>query len=245
MVGGLIRLFTEHWALKLAAVALALLLWLTVRASTDRRAVFRNVPVQVDVRDPDWRLVGRPDPQTVNVTVTGRTSELIALAANPPRIVLPVERVNDSTEAQVIPLHWVQIPRDLRTTRIIGLRPDTVRLQFERLESRTLPVSVRLRGDLPQGLALGLPISTTPSVVQVRGPGRLLEDLDSVPLRPVDVSGLRATTNIPAAVDTATLPGVRVSPREVNVLLRVVPVDSQPGLQEERVARRGTRPRIR
>lgn len=226
------RFFTENWALKLAAVALALLLWMAVRASTPKRTVFRSVPVEVDLRDPDWRLVGEPIPSTVSVTVTGPTGELMTLAADPPRIVLPVERVSDSVETQVVPPQWIRVPRGLDRTRIEGLRPDSIRLRYERLASRMLPVRVTTEGDLPEGLALALPIRTTPATVQVQGPARTLARLDTVPLLPVELSGLRGPTNVPTTVDTMALEGFRVSPSEVNVMLRVVPTDSQPGLRD-------------
>ena len=243
-MGGVIRFLTENWALKLAAIALAVLLWLAVRAGTPKRTTFRNVPVEVDLRDPGWRLMGEPLPPTVSVTVTGPTGELLALTADPPRIVLPVERVNDSTETQVVGLQWLRMPAGLDRTRIERLSPDTIRLRYERLESRTLPVQVRTRGDLPEGLALALPITTNPAAVEVRGPNSLLQGVDSVPLHPVDISGLTAATNVPTTVDTAALEGLRVRPTEINVILRVLPIDSQPGLQPETVA--GRRPaRIR
>lgn len=238
MLGRVIRFFTENWALKLAAVALAVLLWMGVRAGTPKRTVFSNVPVEVDLRDPDWRLVGDPRPATVSVTVSGPTSELMTLAADPPRIVLPVERVNDTTETQVVPPQWIRIPRGLDRTRIERLRPDTVVLRYERLAHRTLPVQVSTRGDLPEGYALQLPINTNPAVVDVRGPQRVIDELDSVPLFPVDLSGLRSSTNVPTSVDTTALEGLRVEPSEVNVILRVAPADSQPTMTPETVARR-------
>lgn len=247
MSRSVLRYITENWALKLAAVALAFLLWMAVRASTPKRTMFRNVPVQVDLRDPNWQLVGEPFPSAVSVTVTGPTRELMALATDPPRIVLPVERVNDSIETQVVSPQWIRLPRglDLTRTRIEGLRPDTVRLRYERVQSRTLPVKVTTSGDLPEGLALALPLTTNPAVVDVRGPGRLLEDVDSVPLLPVELSGIRSATNVPAAVDTAALEGLKVTPKQVNVSIRVVPADSQPGLQPDSAQRRRTVSRIR
>lgn len=237
MLGRVIRFFTENWTLKLAAVALAILLWLVVRANTPKRQLFRSVQVQVDLRDPDWRLVGEPDPPVVTVTVTGPTSELLVLASDPPHIVLPVERVTDSIETQAVAPQWIRVPRGLNQTRIEGLRPDSVRLRYERLDTRTLPLKVTTRGDLPQGLALALPITTNPAVVEVRGPVRLLEEMDSVPLLPVDLSGLRGATSVPTSVDSAALEGLRIDPAQINVILRVVPMDSQPGLQSETVAR--------
>lgn len=234
MVGRLIRFFTENWALKLAAVALAVLLWLAVEANTPRRAVFDDVPVEVDVQDPNWRLEGEPEPATARVTVTGPQGELLALASDPPRILVQVDQVNDTVESQVVPLQWIRLPPELRNTGVVGLRPDTIRLRFEELASKSLPVQVRTEGDLPQGLSLSIPIQTSPAAVEVRGPARALEELDSIALFPVDLSGLRSNTNVPTTVDsTALAAGVRVTPRQVNVVLRVVPTDSQPGLRPD------------
>lgn len=220
-----IRFLTENWALKLAALGLAILLWLAVTANEEQRASFRNIPVEVDLRDPDWRLE-RLEPSAITVTVQGRRGELVELGGDPPRIVLPVERVSDSVESQVVPLHWVQIPPDLPNTRVLGLRPDTIRLHYQRLDSRQVPVRVRTRGELPEGLELSLPINTNPSVVEVRGLAAMVAELDSVPLLPVDLSGLRSTTNVPVGVDTRGFEELRFKPLEVNVILRVVPADS-------------------
>lgn len=231
MLKRILRFFTENWALKLAALALAILLWLAVRANAPKQTEFRNIPVTVDLLDPDWRLDGDPVPSTVAVVVVGSTPDLLALASNQPRVILPVERVNDSIQTQVVPIQWVQFPPNVnaREARVVAVRPDTIRLRFERLASRMLPVKVRTRGDLPNGLALALPIQTNPAAVEVRGPARALEGLDTVPLLPVELSGLRSTTNVPAGVDTAAIGGsLRFDPREVNVVLRVVPVIAEP-----------------
>jgi YbbR domain-containing protein len=223
----ILRVLTENWALKIAAVALAVLLWMAVRAGTPRATTFRNVAVQVDLRDPDWRLASDPEPAAIHVTVQGSTSELMTVAQEGPRFVMPVERVADSVETQVIPLQWVQLPRGARQARVVAVRPDSIRLRYERLITRTLPVRVRTVGELPSDYELLLPITTNPAAVQVRGAIRHLAQLDSVPLVPVDISGLRSTTNIPARVDSAMLGPLRVSPQEVNVVLRVAPVDPE------------------
>ena len=223
MVARVIRFLTENWGLKLTAVGMAVLLWMSVRASEPERAPFPGIPVEVEVQDPDWQLAGPPEPPTVTVTVLGPTGELMSLASDPPRVVVPVERVTDTLESQVVPLQWVRLPGGIRDARPLDLEPDTIRLRYERLASRTLPVRVRTTGSLPEGFALITPASTNPSLVVARGPERRLEQVDSVPILPVDVSGLRSTTNIPTRVDTAALTGLTIVPREVNVILRVVP----------------------
>lgn len=232
MLARIITFLTENWALKLAALGLAILLWLAVTANEPQRASFPNVEVGVDLRDSDWRLE-RTEPSALTVIVQGPRGELVQLSGAPPRIVLPVERVSDTIESQVVPLHWVQLPAGIRDTRVLSLRPDTIRLHYQRLISERLPVIVRTRGELPEGYALALPITTSPERVEVRGPAAILEGMDSIPLLPVDLSGVRSTTNVPVGVDSAGLDRLRFEPAEVNVVVRVVPVDSQPGLQPD------------
>lgn len=222
MVTRAIRFFTKNWGLKLTALGMAILLWMGVRASEPERATFPGIPVEVDLRDPDWQLAGEPEPATVRVTVLGPTGELMSMANDPPRIVLPVERVTDTLESQVVPVQWVQLPAGIRDARVLDLQPDTIRLRYERLASSTLPVRVRTTGSLPEGYTLLTPVSTNPAVVVARGPRARLSDVDSIPLLPVDLSGLRSTTNVPTGVDTAAVPGLRILSDDVNVILRVV-----------------------
>jgi hypothetical protein len=191
-----------------------------VRASEPERATFPGIPVEVDLRDPDWQLTGY-EPRTVRVMMLGPTGELMTMASDPPRIVMPVERVTDTLESQVVPLQWVQLPSGIRDARILGIRPDTIRLHYQRLASRTLPVRVRTTGELPAGFMLAT-VSTNPAVMLARGPAASLAEIDSVPLLPVDLSGLRSTTNVPTGIDTQAIPGVTVTPEEVNVIIRVV-----------------------
>lgn len=222
MAARVIRFVTESWALKLAAVGLAVLLWMGVRTGAPERATFPGITVEVDLRDPDWQLAGPPDPATVSVTVVGPTGELLTLAGDPPRIVVPVERVSDTLESQVVPLQWIQLPGQIREARVLGLFPDTIRLRYERLVSRTLPPRIRTVGELPDGYSLDRPVTTSPAFLTIRGPARHVNAVDSVPMLAVDISGLRSTTNIPTGVDTSALAGMRAMPQEVNVILRVV-----------------------
>lgn len=223
MVARVIRFFTESWGLKLAALGLAILMWMGVRAGDPERASYPGIPIEVDLQDPDWQLAGPPEPATLSVTVEAPTGELMSLATDPPRIVLPVEQVSDSVESQVVSLQWVRLPGGIRDARVLGLRPDTIRLRYERLTSSSVPVSVRLTGTLPDGFALTRPVNTNPAAVTIRGLMGQVRGVDSVPLLPVDITGLRSTTNVPTQVDTTALDGLLVTPREVNVVLRVVP----------------------
>jgi len=76
--------FTNRWPVKLAAIALAVVLWLLVRAEEPTEVVVnaRFVPLL------DSSLVLTSEvPATVQVLVTGRTREVLKLYTNPPVVV--------------------------------------------------------------------------------------------------------------------------------------------------------------
>jgi hypothetical protein len=88
----LLRRATAHWKLKLAALALAILLWV-VFTSEQVTTQWLPVPVEAVVRDPGYVLAGRPDPAVVRVRFRGPGRELWEIALRPPTLVLPVRDV--------------------------------------------------------------------------------------------------------------------------------------------------------
>ena len=76
---------TSNWRLKLAAFALATMLWV-VLASDQIATRWLPVPVDVDVRDPALRLSTDAAPQEVDVRFTGPGRELWELALSRPRL---------------------------------------------------------------------------------------------------------------------------------------------------------------
>jgi hypothetical protein len=88
----LLRRATAHWKLKLAALALAILLWV-VFSSEQVTTQWLPVPVEAVVRDPGYVLAGRPDPAVVRVRFRGPGRELWEIALRPPTLVLPVRDV--------------------------------------------------------------------------------------------------------------------------------------------------------
>lgn len=222
----LIDLLTHNWALKIAALALAVLLWTVVQADTNRQVPVA-APVQVDIRDPDWSLARPPQPGTVRVTLRGSLSDLAGLGVARPRVILPVEEVNDTTEVHRISASWVQFDRTLRAeVTVTQIEPNQVELRFQPIESKAVPLVVTTRGRLPEGYGLEVPVQIDPSSVQVRGPAGDIAAIDSLRLEPINLSEMRGVINVPTTVDTTGLSGLEVSPMDVRVLLRVAPLEN-------------------
>jgi|GEM_PF-508438 len=224
------RLLHRNWILKAVAVGIALLIWGAVKAEEPARVTVRDVPIEVVLGDVGWVLAAPPSPPTATVVFSGPFWELARLSVEKPRIVIPIEEVQDSVEMRPLRTGWVQIDGDLTRTRIEDIRPPaSVLLLFERVTTRLVPVAVRTVGSLPEGMQLGGAIRVDPPVIRVSGPAHRLPELDSIPLRPVDLSEIRSATTLTVEVDTTGLEGLLLSPRSVDLAIPVVghPIHSE------------------
>ncbi|MFO7259855.1 MAG: YbbR-like domain-containing protein [bacterium] len=218
------ELITRNWTLKLTALGLALLLWSVVKAEAPVRVTIPDVPVEVALRDARWAPAAPPAPGTVSVVFSGPVRDLLRLAVERPRIVIPVDEVKDSAEVHLLQPRWVQVGDDGERVRAEDIRPSTVRLSFERVTTRLLPVVAATRGEPLAGYRLDGPIRVDPPAITVSGPASRLAELEVVRLPTVDISGFTGPTAITVSVDTAALSGLAVSPEQITLTVPIVPV---------------------
>jgi YbbR domain-containing protein len=224
------ELLTRNWTLKLAALGLAVLLWSVVKAEAPVRVTIPDVPVEVALRDGRWTATAPPVPGTVTVVFSGPVRDLVKLAVERPRVVIPIDEVTDTTEIHLLQPRWVQLGQDLERTRAEDILPSTVRLSFERITTRLLPVLPVTEGEPPVGFRLEKPVRADPPAITVSGPSSRLAQLEMIRLPAVDISELTGPTAITVAIDTTELDGLAVSPRQVTVTVSIEPVppDSVP-----------------
>jgi YbbR domain-containing protein len=233
-VSALSEALTRNWNLKLSALGLAVFLWAVVRAEPTEREVLSSVPVRVQVADLGWTLAAAPDPAQVQVRFAGPTRDILSLDRERASVRFMIEAVSGSDTVVQLRRDWVVV--DGATGLVVqDIVPGSVRLTFEPTSQDVVPLAVRTRGRLPRGLALAAPIGLTPSVIRVRGPARVVDSLQSIPLRVVDLSDVTASGMMEVAVDTAGLSeltfaqgtaqlGLRVEPA-AEMLLPAVPVE--------------------
>jgi hypothetical protein len=226
-----------NWTLKVTALGLAFLLWSMVRAEAPARDVIADIPVRVVLRDADWVVVGQPDPPTVNVVAFGPTKELVRLRWQRPELVVPVDQVRDSVEMHVLRTGWVTVPGGLDAARIEDIRPGQVRLTFDAMETRLLPIALPLAGTLPEGLELAGPIVIEPPAIVAHGAVRRLAQVDSLRLPPLQLGDVRGYDTLSVAIDTVGL-GVIMATRAVRVIVPARPVP------EDRAAAPGALPAL-
>lgn len=215
-------LLARNWTLKLAALALAVLLWTVVRVDAPTRQSIAAVPVRVVLNDPRWALKGEPLPSRVEVRFAGPARQLIQLAFSRPSVLIPIDSVTSRDTVVMLAREWVRTP-GLSEVTTEDIQPRSVRLAFEPIESAVLPFAPRFEGALPDGLALAGTVEVIPERANVSGPASRLEAVDSVPLRPIALGEIRESTSVRVRVDVSEFDDLMVAPTEAEVRIRVEP----------------------
>lgn len=227
--------------LKLAAVALALFLWISVSAE-EQASQWLTVPVEVALLDPMQTLVQGPIPAQVEVRFTGPGRDLWELAITRPPLLLPVRDPDDDDQIFVLDPEMVRVPQSLEVAAR-DVRPSSVRLVLRRTVRREVPVRVRLAGELPEGLVWLQPPRPGPERVELVGTREQVNAVDTVYTRPFAVGPTDSAFSRMLPLDTAGLgevalssPRVRVAGRVDRVVARTftaVPVAAPPGFRAE------------
>jgi YbbR domain-containing protein len=216
----------NDWALKLTALVLAFLMWITVRADEPGQWSW-EVPVRVVNTDADWVVTGVPVPSEVTLVLRGPYRELLRASSNRPEIIVPVGpgEITDSTEVFQLRHSWVSLPSGTDQVEVNEVLPSSVRIPFDRVSTRIIPVAAPLLGEPPPGYALVGDVVIEPVVVRASGAGRAIARMDSVRLPPIDLRGVRSYDTLDLTIDT-TGTGLIISPRTVRVFVPVGPVVS-------------------
>ena len=138
----LLRRAASHWKLKLAALALAVLLWVVFTAE---QVTSQWIPVRVEavVRDPAWVLVSPPEPDQVRVRFRGPGRELWEIALRPPTLVLPVRDVGTARNF-ALEASMVEMSERFRVVAT-DVRPAVVRLDLQPASAASAAPTARPR----------------------------------------------------------------------------------------------------
>ena len=207
---------TRNWQLKTSALAMAVLLWTLPKFETQSSQVLENVPVRVQLNDPQWAVLGEPFPASIKVTLSGSTRDLMALRVDRPSIVVQVDQVS-SADTAILLLHpWLRIAMG-EDVVVEELVPSVVRLSFEPMEVGAVTLRARFSGSLPSGLSMARAPEVTPPIVRVSGPSSRVDSLTSLNLMSLDLSEIRSSGTFVLPVDTAGLAGMALSPQRASL----------------------------
>lgn len=176
----------KHLWLKVLALLLASVLWLTVAGE---HVVERSMRVPLELRNvpPQLEILGDP-PMTVDVRVRGSSAVLGRMDPGDVVAILDLEGARPGSRLFHLRADEVKGPYGVEVAQ---LTPATIALQLEKSARRSVPVIAAVEGDPAPGFVTGRS-TVTPPTVEVLGPESRLRDLTSATTEPVSVSGQRA-----------------------------------------------------
>jgi len=188
-MGFLRGLLFDNLGLKLAALLLALLVYLNVYLDRSAEATL-SFPVQVADLGDSLSLSG-PVPATVQAQVRGSGKQLLRLRVTEPPYKVPLEGIGPgSITRQVLAEDLPLAGYDgVEVSRVIG--PLTIDLLIERKVSRIVPVVARVEGAAAGDSLHPRTVTVEPESVRVVGPHSAVAVLDTVLLQPVRPRGFR------------------------------------------------------
>ncbi|UCF78680.1 MAG: YbbR-like domain-containing protein [Candidatus Eiseniibacteriota bacterium] len=194
-------IFRENLGIKLAALALSILVLFHVRTERQGEVAFQ-VPVEL-TGIPDSLAWGGAAPGSVSVTLRGKLKNLIKLRLGSLRIPVDLTQAVPGRFQRTLSAGDVPFPEesDVSVSHFGG--PSRIDILIERKISRAVPVAPVLVGELPQFFGLTEAPTVYPATVVVTGAASAVSKVDSVYTEPIDLSGKRQSFSTRTRLDAA------------------------------------------
>lgn len=216
------ELLFGNLGLKLASLVLALLLYAHVVTEEQRESVLQ-IPLTLTGLPESLAVSGRP-PERVGVKIRGKWKDLIRLGLTSPY--LPVDLAQAApgdfrTSITAEDIAGKALPPELSKVVTVTevLEPRAVDLQIEPKREKRVRVAPRLTGEPAEGWRLAGAVTVDPESVEVRGPGSIVDPLDSLGTLPIDITGERERIQRQVELDPGPL-RLSVEPRRCLVTVR-------------------------
>jgi YbbR domain-containing protein len=189
MIRLLRNLFLRNWILKLAALSLAFVLWLTL---IPEEKIFSEktfvVPLETQNLSDAYEISERPQ-ATVDVTVRAPNRLLGQMTSADVQAILDLRRATVNQEDYPLNPDLVSVPPEAKVVRVF---PNKARIKLERAKEVLMDVQTVIVGKPKPGFRVES-TELIPSKVYVRGPESKIRPKDQVRTTPVDVAGLDET----------------------------------------------------
>jgi YbbR domain-containing protein len=216
-----LELLLSDWPLKLAAIGLALVLYIGISLSQNDRTWPGQVPIEV--LDPPQGGAMLDVPGTVSgIRYRAPLDAAVSIANGSFLASIDLGDITPTAGGEPVPVPVRVVALDSRV-QVIDYTPQSVNVRIDQVVTRPLVITVE-RGSVPPGLALGPPV-VSPTTAILRGASSRVAAVQSVVARvAVDASGLNIDQDVDLeAIDEtgAPVPGVEVLPQRAHVSIEV------------------------
>lgn len=175
----------KNWPFKLLAVLLSVIMWYFV-VGEERAEVGLTVPL-VLINMPRDLIVVNNVTQGIEIRVNGPRSLIRSLSTENLSKSLNLSNTREGAVSFSISSEGIPLPRGVKITRI---NPTQVTVVLQKLLTRKITVHPRITGRPASGYELES-IQANPEQVDIAGPEDVIEKLEGLFTKPVDIQGLK------------------------------------------------------
>ncbi len=205
----------RNLGLKVLALALAALLWLTVAGEHVGERVMR-IPLEFHNIPADLEIVG-DTPTAVDVRVRGSSGVISRL--EPGEVAASLELGGARPGSRLVHIEVARAPYGVE---VVQVTPSTLAVDLEKTALRVLPVMPQLEGDPAPGFVVGR-VNSQPATVKVIGPESRVRQLSEAMTEPVVVTGARERVRDSVTIGLADSTVRLVEPQQATVLVEILP----------------------
>lgn len=209
------RFFQENLILKIAALALAVILWFFV-TSKGQTEISLNVPIEYAKIIPGLEIARR-GAETASIVIRGHESFLRNIRRGDVRVYVDVSRAKEGEDVFYIKKDDVRLPFAAEVTRI---EPSTVRVLFEKTASKEVAVRPAVTGSPEKGYYVKA-VEVRPDKLLVEGAKSEVRKIISLKTEPIDITGLTEDFVQEVGLDLSGR-HIRTRTDKANVSIRIV-----------------------
>jgi YbbR domain-containing protein len=190
-VSRLIRVITYNWPLKLAAIALATLLYAGLVVSQSAQDFAGSVPIDILNQKADAYLI-QTLPQVTRIRYVAIGDPTARASPDSFQATVDLKDVNPQGGPTIVPVKVESV--DPRFT-VLSWDPPSVQIRLDPVRDKTVKVNI-VTGPTPSKLEVG-PTVVTPDTVTVRGPASVIDQVTSARADvTIDPSGLNVDRDV-------------------------------------------------
>jgi YbbR domain-containing protein len=213
----------RNLGLKVLALGLAILLWLTVAGE---HVVERSLRVPLEFRNvPEALEIVGNAPDTVDVRLRGSSAQLSRMQPGEIVAVLDLEGARSGSRLFHLRADEVRAPFGIEVAQVI---PSTLALDLEQSARRKVPVIAATEGDPAPGYVIGK-VSADPATVEIVGPESRVKQIAEATTEPVPVKDAKAQIRDGVAIGLVDTSVRLVQPQNAQVTVEIwpAPVEKQ------------------
>jgi YbbR domain-containing protein len=226
--------------LKIAALVLALFLWVNV-AERREVEVITELPLKYTNIAPDM-VFADVVPEKASARIRGR-GKFLKWRLGDVYFAIDLSPAGEGIVTHVVSPSEVVIPPDKLIEILEVIEPKAIRVELDNLVTRKLPPRLVMEGDWPEDKIMIGKLSATPGEIVVAGAERIVDTLSAVGTGSIDAGQLAKRGRVTVEVDLSDLAFVTSDVEEVTVTARIEPKKELgiPSVPIEAASRRGVK----